>query len=91
MLEDFQNISNIYANLIINAIVSGNKFKLDKIKNGEKYTGSKYKVFKINIEKYKKNIQKNIITISLGGGEVYEGEILKVITSLYPILIKYNF
>ena len=93
VLEDFQNISNIYANLIINAIVSGNKFKLDKIKNGEKYTGSKYKVFKINIEKYKKKIskKKNIITISLGGGEVYEGEILKVITSLYPILIKYNF
>ena len=58
MLEDFQNISNIYANLIINAIVSGNKFKLDKIKNGEKYTGSKYKVFKINIEKYKKKYPK---------------------------------
>ena len=93
VLEDFQNISNNYANLIINAIVSGNKFKLDKIKNGEKYTGSKYKVFKINIEKYKKKIsqKKNIITISLGGGEVYDGEILKVIKSLYPILIKYNF
>ncbi len=92
VLEDFQKISNNYANLIINAIVSGNKSKFDKIKNGEKYIGSKYKVFKTNIENYKKKIseKKKMVTISLGGGEVYDGEILKVIKSLYPILIKYN-
>ena len=64
MLEDFQNISNIYANLIINAIVSGNKFKLDKIKNGEKYTGSNIKYLKLilkNIKKYPKKYYYNFI------------------------------
>lgn len=92
VLEDFKKISNNYANLIINAIVSGNKSKFDKIKNGERYIGSKYKVFKTNIKNYKKKLskKKKMITISLGGGEVYDGETLKVVKSLYPILIKHN-
>ncbi len=92
VLEDFQNISHKYANLIINAIVSGNKNKFDKVKNGERYVGSDYKVFKTNIQNYKKkHIQKKrMVTISLGAGEVHSGEILKVVKCLYPILIYHN-
>ena len=89
-LEDFQKISNNYANLIINAIVSGNKSKFYKIKNGEKFLFVNIKFS--NIENYKKKLskKKEMVTISLGGGEVYDGEILKVIKSLYPIFIILN-
>lgn len=92
VLEDFKDLSKNHANLIINAIVSGNKHQIKKIKNGKKYIGSKYKVFKSNIVKYKKITPKkeNIITITLGGGEVNDGEILKVVNTLYPILIRFN-
>lgn len=92
VLEDFKNISKNYANLIINAIVSGSKNKIINIKNGKEYLGSKYKVFKNNIEDYKRteSKKKNLITISLGGGEVYEGEILKLIKTLYPILVQFK-
>tara|TARA_A100001011_G_scaffold396920_1_gene496351 strand:- start:3107 stop:4120 length:1014 start_codon:yes stop_codon:yes gene_type:complete len=93
VFEDFKNISKNYANLIINAIVSGSQNKKKKIKNGIKYVGSKYKIFKNNITRYQPQPihKRNNFTITLGGGEVNSNEILNTIKRLYPFLKKYNF
>lgn len=93
VFEDFKNISKNYANLVINAIVSGSQNKKKKIKNGIKYVGSKYKIFKNNITRYQPQsiYKKKNFTITLGGGEVNSNEILNTAKRLYPFLKKYNF
>ena len=90
VFEDYKNKALSYSNLIFNCNLDGPKSRKLKIKNGIKYFGYPFKIFKPNIKNYFKKSPKNDLTICLGGGEVYKGEIKKIITNLWSILKDYK-